>query len=257
MITKLNSSLSISLFSIVFSFVILLSPAYCKELKFAATEWPPYSGANLKGNGFSPQLIKKIFSKNKDEVQILILPWARALKGTIEGDYDGLLDVWYSEERAQELNFSDPYMYNRIKFIKRTNSDITYNKFSDLKSYRIGIVRDYAYNKEFDASKEIAKISERTFAINFYKLLHHRIDLTLEDELVARHEIKKISPLLLKEVVFLPKVLSENKLHVAFSKENRALVEVFNSSLEKMQKDGSLLQLMLEHDFFIEPNPTL
>lgn len=256
MATKLNSTLLIKLFFIMFCSVATLPPVLCKELKFAATEWPPYSGANLKGNGFSPQLIRKIFSDNNVEVQVFILPWARALKGTMEGNYDGLLDVWYSEERAKNLHFTDPYMFNRIKFIKRSNSNISFNELADLKPYKIGIVRDYAYNEVFDSSKEIAKISERTFIINFYKLLHHRIDLTLEDELVARHEIKKISPLLLKEVEFLPKGLSENKLHVAFSKDNESLTEVFNKKLEKMQKDGSMLQLMLEHDFFVEIKPS-
>lgn len=54
----------------------------------------------------------------------------------------------------------------------------------------------------------------------------------------------------------MPKVLSENKLHVAFSKDNESLTEVFNKKLEKMQKDGSMLQLMLEHDFFVEIKPS-
>ncbi|WP_163832695.1 substrate-binding periplasmic protein [Spartinivicinus ruber] len=243
--------------SIILFAAVLITPAVSKELRFAATEWPPYSGANLKGNGFSPQLIRLIYSQYDYEIQIIILPWARALKGTVEGSYDGLLDAWYSAERAEKMLFSKPYMNNRIKFIKLRNNDITFNQLSELKPYQIGIVQDYAYNKAFDTSTELTKIPERTFVINFYKLLHYRIDLTLEDELVARHEIKKISPLLLKEVDFLPKALSENKLHIAFPKKNESLVDIFNSSLDEIQRNGSLLKLMLEHDFFVEPHPTL
>ena len=44
--------------------------------------------------------------------------------------------------------FSEPYLENHIKFVKRSNSDIQYYDRDDLKGLRIGVVSDYAYSAD-------------------------------------------------------------------------------------------------------------
>ncbi|MGI0118091.1 substrate-binding periplasmic protein [Zooshikella sp. RANM57] len=232
--------------------VLFIGPACCgsEPLVIAATEWAPYSGSQLLNKGFSPELFTVVMSRKGYEVDVVILPWSRALKGTYEGTFDALLDVWYSDERAKKLIFSKPYMTNRVKFIKRVDSKIKSTDFADLRHYEIGVVRDYAYEPQFDQSPVLKKSSERTFLVNLYKLVKRRIDLTLEDEFVARFEIAHKAPELQDLVTFLPTPLSENNLYVGFSKKNKhveTLVSDFDDSLRALILDGTYERLKAKH----------
>ncbi|WP_027707135.1 substrate-binding periplasmic protein [Zooshikella ganghwensis] len=232
--------------------VLFVGPAWSGsgQLVVAATEWAPYSGTELLNKGFSPELFSVAMSRKSYEVDVVILPWSRALKGTYDGTFDALLDVWYSDERARKMVFSKPYMTNRIKFIKRVDSNIVSTDFADLRHYEIGVVRDYAYEPQFDMSPVLKKSPERTFLVNLYKLVKHRIDLTLEDEFVARFEIAHKAPELQSLVSFLPDPLSENNLYVGFSKNNehvKTVVTDFDDSLRSLILDGTYERLKAKH----------
>ncbi|MBU2710640.1 hypothetical protein [Zooshikella harenae] len=66
----------------LFFVVLFVAPAWSgsEPLVIAATEWAPYSGTQLLNKGFSPELFTVAMSRKGYEVDVIILPWSRALK---------------------------------------------------------------------------------------------------------------------------------------------------------------------------------
>ncbi|MBU2712229.1 substrate-binding periplasmic protein [Zooshikella harenae] len=161
------------------------------------------------------------------------------IKWPFDGDYDAIYIAWYSDERAKQLNYAEPYLVNRIKFIKRKGEKITYKTLEDLKPYKIGIARDYAYQADFDNAFFFKKEPARTFVLNLKKLLSKRIDLTLEYEWVAKYEIANKAKDTEGKVEFVDNALSENPLHFAVSRKNpnhETIVKKFNEALATLKK---------------------
>ncbi|WP_268967627.1 substrate-binding periplasmic protein [Zooshikella ganghwensis] len=218
----------------------------------AANSWAPFVGEELVNKGFSTDLVTNILNKAGYEYEVHIVPWARALNGTYDGDYDALYVAWYSDERAKKLNYAEPYLVNRIKFIKRKGEKVTYKTLEDFKAYKIGIARDYAYQAEFDNATFLKKETARTFVLNLKKLLAKRVDLTLEDEWVAKYEIANKLKEAEGKVEFIDNALSENPLHFVVSRKNpnhETIVKKFNEALAALKKDGTYDEIKALHGF--------
>jgi polar amino acid transport system substrate-binding protein len=179
----------------------------------------------------------------------------RILEGGALGVYDVFATPWYSEARNQYLEYSEPYLESYIRFIKRKDKDFTYNSVDDLKGVMVGIVQDYAYDEDFNASRSIIKIPERNLIQNLLKLTQGRIDLTLDDELVLQYEINQYMPNSKKDLEFLPKPLAVRGIHIGVSRENpdhTKIVAAFNKAIKEMKKDGSFDAIVAKHNIYIK-----
>lgn len=241
------------LVAFVFAFAISCSAAQAAErtLNIAATEWPPFYGKDLKNNGFMTEIVREAFKRADHEVTIKFLPWKRALEGTKSGKHDGLYTVYYRKEREEWFVFSNPLPANVWGFYRRKGSNISFDKFEDLKPYTIGVVRGYVVPPGFEEAKlktALAKDDEE----NLRKLHKGRLDLVLTDKIVAKYIIDTKIPDAMSTLEWLDIPVSTEIQYLVFSKkapDYKAVLAGFNKGLAAMTADGTLKSIMGKHGF--------
>ena len=182
--------------------------------------------------------------------KVSMVPWSRALNGTRNGAYDLIICAWRSKEREREFYFSDPYVENRIVFLKPSGSTWNYTGLTSLRGKRIGVIRDYAYSDTFNKSDVFQRDASGEFVANVLKLVSGRIDLTLEDEFVARFEIARSLPEQRARVDYSPTPLSTNTCQSAMSRENPEagfILVAMNRALAHMYSEGVIEKILGVH----------
>ncbi len=234
--------------------LLLLSPALAtgEPLRLAANPWPPFTDQTLPANGLASELVAQALRRAGYETSYTELPWQRALLGFQHGDYDVLVGAWYSAERAEFGYFSQPYLVNRIRFLQNKGAATQFEKLADLYSHSIAVVRGYAYDREFDTDQRLRKVGVSSF-VSAMRMLHaRRVQLTLEDELVARYHLNRELLNIRDELEFLPLPLSENGLHMLVRRshpQHREIVERFDRAIQAMHEDGSYAAIFTRHGF--------
>ncbi|MDN6856861.1 transporter substrate-binding domain-containing protein [Pseudomonas sp. CAN2814] len=219
-------------------------------LRVAADRWPPYADRQLPGNGVAVRLVQAALTRAGYASEYVEVPWPRVLHGVENGEYDLVADAWYSAERERFGEYSEPYLVNRVRLIKRHGSSITFSKLADLYPYRIAMVRGYAYSAEFDGDPKLQRVPVFSFVNAALMLQAGRVDLTLEDEITARLHLNGDLAELKGQLEFLPLPLTENGLHILVGRHNphhAEIVAAFNKAIREMRADGSYDELMREY----------
>lgn len=213
-----------------------------KPLHLMANTSPPYADDKLPGRGLALELLEHVFAGAGIEHEVTIEGWSRALEGARIGVYDGLATAWYSDERAQDLLFSEPYLTSQLIILQRRDNPNRYTDLRQLQGARLGVQADYAYGIDFNAIPELALVAENHLIQSLLNLLNGRVDFVIGDRRTVnqqlheylgerRHELKVSS-------ITLPTVAR----HVAVSRSlegHAELVSRFNSALAKARADGS------------------
>ncbi|GLQ30817.1 transporter substrate-binding domain-containing protein [Litoribrevibacter albus] len=221
-----------------------------ETISAAGDPWPPFLDPDEPKQGISLELVRAAFATQGIEVQMNFVPWARAIKGVKEADYDILVSTWYTEERTKYLAYSDPYLENQIKFIKRKGDTFEYGGLDSLAGKNVAVVRDYGYGDQFLNHPGFKRPEAKDLMTNIKKLVSSRVDLTLEDEIVARALINKQAPQLLDKIEFSPTPLSSNTLHVTVGLKNSLkdkILDAFNNGLKEIKANGVYDSLLKTH----------
>lgn len=235
--------------------VLLLAMAQAMAqptLRLVGDRWPPFSDASLPGGGLATELVTTVLSRAGYASAVEEVPWARALMGLGEGRYDVLITTWYSEPRTHLGEYSRPYLSNRIRLLKRKGEALDVGQLADLYPYSIAVVRDYAYTAAFDGDRQLHKVPVRNFSSALKMLAAGRVDLTVEDEYVARYLLQREPPAVRDAVEFVAPPLGQSSLHILVSLKNpqhRQIVEAFDRAIDAMRADGSYDRLLRQHGF--------
>lgn len=231
--------------------VLLVTPVMAGEkLRLVADSWPPFTDSDLPGGGLATSIVTAALARAGYTSEVEEVPWARALMGVGEGRYDILIDTWYNDSRTRVGQFSKPYLTNRIRLLRQQDKPLQYTKLADLYPYSIAVVRDYAYSDSFDSDTRLHKVPVRTFSSAVRMLAAGRVDLTVEDEFVARHFLQRESKEVREAVSFVEPALGENNLHILVSlkhPEHSRIVERFDRAIAAMKADGSYARLLRQH----------
>ena len=169
-----------------------------------------------------------------------------------EGRYDILVNTWYNDSRTRLGAFSKPYLVNRIRLLRPQDTPLSYRQLADLYDYSIAVVRDYAYSPEFDADARLHKVAVRNFSSAVRMLAAGRVDLTVEDEFVARYSLQREPKEVREAVTFVEPALGENNLHILVSLKHphhQQIIERFDRAIAAMKADGSYARLLRQHGF--------
>ncbi|MBN1487627.1 MAG: transporter substrate-binding domain-containing protein [Anaerolineae bacterium] len=118
--------------------------------------YPPYEFMNENGKaaGYNVDLLKAIAEELNVNIQINVAPWTQARAAFENGETD-VLNMFYSEERDKEFDFSSPYIvvYHAI-FVRTEETAI--EGLKDLKGKQVivqegDIMHDYALENDLDA----------------------------------------------------------------------------------------------------------
>ncbi|SMG50567.1 substrate-binding periplasmic protein [Dethiosulfovibrio salsuginis] len=209
--------------------------------------WPPFGDPEKQSKGLAVEIAEAAMKTQGYRFEMSFMPWARAEDGVKKGTYDFLLYVWVTEARKSTMFYSEPYGENRLVFIKPKGSNFEYNGVGSLKGLTVGVVRDYGYGDEFMNAKGFNREAAPDFMTNAKKLAAGRIDLTVEDEVVASSLLMGTD--LADKIAFTENALSVEPLHVTSGLANprhKELIEAFNRGLEEIKKDGTY-DLILGH----------
>ncbi|MFZ6049796.1 substrate-binding periplasmic protein [Pseudomonas sp. CR3202] len=230
--------------------LLFSAPAWSQKIIAAADSYPPFADPTHPAQGICLQIVRAAFASQGYTVDMRFVPWARALSGVKSGEYDILPNAWWTQERAAFLLFSEPYLKNEIKFIKRKGDPFEYDGLGSLTGKTVGIVKGYGYGDEFLNATNFARPEVSQVLQNVKKLVRGRLDLTLEDEFVARWIIKNNAPDLMQKIEFTHNGLSSQQMHVASSLKNprhKAIVDAFNKGLATIKADGTFDTILREN----------
>jgi polar amino acid transport system substrate-binding protein len=233
--------------------MMLAWPVYAQqELRLVANTWPPFNDQSLPSSGVATDLVTTALSYAGYKTSYTEVPWARAVRGLQRGQYDILINAWYAEERASYGFYSNPYLINRIRFVKRRDSDIQYSRLVDLYPYTVATVRGYAYEPEFDVDPKINRVGVVSFEVAARMLHAGRVQLAVEDTLVARYHLSRMLTEINDSLEFLPTPLSENGLHILVSlqhPQHREIAQKFDEAILAMKADGNYAEIFKRHGF--------
>jgi polar amino acid transport system substrate-binding protein len=179
-----------------------------------------------------------------------IMPWARALEETRQGRIDVILDAWWSQERSEGFIFSRPYINGPVKFLKRAGDPFRYSDTSSLKGKSIALVRNYAYGDEFLNATNYEPVLVTHFLQGAYMLSLGRVDLAIENELVARSRFKRDAPELLNKLQFAEQPLGDHYVYVIAGykhPEHLKIIGAFNKGLKVILENGTYRKILKDN----------
>ena len=215
-----------------------------RVLELASTDWPPFTAAEGEPRVAS-ELVAMALSADAIQVDETILPvdeWIAALRS---GEVDGSSVVWWSEDRAEYLLFSEPYLENRLVLIGRTGADVSATSLSQLAGKRIGIIEGYAYGEALDGVEGPEFVPSPSVPQNVRALLAGELDYVLADALFAAYSIATHPQKL--ELVVGERALALRTLHFAVRKDvpdAAAIIDHFDGRVRQMLRDGSYNRIL-------------
>lgn len=230
------------------SLMLLPLASHAQTVTGAQDPWPPFV---QEGNppGISVEVVTEAMKTQGYDFQMKIMPWARSIDDVKNGNTDLLIGTWYTEERSAYLRYSDHYAVNQVKFITNASDTFEYTGMDSLTGKSVGIVRGYGYGDEFLTATHFSRPEANDIANNLRKLKAGRIDMTLEDEIVALSQMKKAG-LNASDFRFTENALSENKLHVTSGIANarsEELINAFNKGLAEIKANGTFDAIMKKY----------
>ena len=232
-----------SLAAIVITCLMASGAAQAQQpLRLMANTSPPYADQKLPERGLAIELVEHIFSGTGTQPNITIENWSRALEGARIGVYDGLATAWYSDERAQDLLFSEPYLSSKLIILKRHGDNRRYTDLRQLAGKRLGIRADYAYPVDLTAIPGVILVKENHLIQNLLNLLNGQIDYVIGDQRTVNQQLHEYLSDRRHQVKVAAIELPPVARHVAVSrslKGHEKIVADFNAALAKARSDGS------------------
>lgn len=234
-------------FAVLIVSCVLASSVHAAQLDIGTSFWPPYVDPKLRGQGLAISIVTAAFERVGYKPVVTIRPWEQTLQETRLGHSAVIAAAWKTAARENDFVFSDPYLVNEIKFVKRRGTKPRFATLSDLAGLRVGVVYLYAYEEAFDADTRFVKVSETQIVPNLLQLLAGNIDLTVGDERALRYEISRHLQDRKAELEFLATPLAARDLYVAASRlepQAETIIRDFNRGLEEIRQNGTYRKLL-------------
>ena len=227
---------------------VCTSSALADVVTAAQDPWPPF--VNSSGDpGISVDIVSAALATQGHQLEMKIMPWSRAMNEVKNANIDLLVATWFTEERATYLHYSDHYAINQVKFITLASDRFEYQGLDSLSGKSVGIARGYGYGDDFSSAANFRRPEANDLIANLKKLATKRIDMTLDDEIVARAQMAE-NGLDASAFRFTRNALSENKLFVTSGTANsrgQRLIDAFNKGLAEIKQNGTYDQIMAKY----------
>ena len=193
--------------------------------------------------GFDIDLAKEVASRMGVEREIKPIDWSSSILSLNKGDIDVLWNgVTINESRKEQINFSKPYLNNRLVIVKpKYRNDI--NSKEDLAGKVLGVQvgsNDEALQSD-PISKEAKEIRKYDVNVNaFLDLRAKRIDAVIIDEVAAQYYISEEK---VDFVVVENSPLTEEFYGIGFRKSDAQLLAEVDRILDEMKADGKAAEI--------------
>ena len=194
--------------------------------------------------GFDIDLAREVANRLGVELEAKPIDWSSAILSLKKGDVDVIWNGFaVNESRKQQVNFTKPYLYNRLMIAKYSDRD-DINSKEELKGKIVGVQSgssNYETLVNDPVSKEIKEIRQYDSYVNaFLDLEAKRIDAVIVDEIVARYYISKENAdfTLLED-----KPITSQYLSVGLRKTDIELLNAIDKALDDMRADGKAAEI--------------
>lgn len=236
-----------------FGLMIYAMPAMAATLELVTLQYPPYQyEENGQTKGVVVEIVKEVFLRMQQPVNITLMPWARSLKMIEVGTADAIFTAYKTAEREAFADYSkEVLMPQVVSLFVLNDSHIKFDgDLQKLANYSFGVVNNVSYGDVFDnaVKNKLIKVPDVAYTgeQNIEKLLVKRFDILVSNKYGALYILKRKNALdkikeLAPEVQAIPS-------YMAFSKKrNLNLIrDKFDEILLEMKKDGTYEKIMTE-----------
>lgn len=209
------------------------------EIGLVTLNWPPYTGDDLPDNGLISQIVSDAFDNVDIDHSIDVFPWQRALQRILQDqEFDAVYPLYVTPQRQKQFLLSDPIGTSPLGFVHLKSVHLDWDEYGDLKGYLIGYVLGYTYESRLRMMLESDRLDSRPAPDDetlMRQILAGHIEIALIDHNVARYLIatRPVLAPLAEKIVYNPRLVVENSLHVGFPKTPRGevLLKLFNEGL--------------------------
>ncbi|MDC0255711.1 transporter substrate-binding domain-containing protein [Bacteriovoracales bacterium] len=246
---------------LIFIFLIFSTrSAFSKnQMSVACEDFIPHTGKKLKNFGWTVDVLRQALKEVNYDLKYSFMPWARAVKITKRGDFDGLYLAYMNDERKKHYYFSDPIGSVVVSLHGAKSLKFSYNSVKDLRPYKFAVVRKAAHEKEFDQAKYLKKREVTSYSQGIRMLVKGRVDFFVSPEKIFQYNLNllKEEPVinsLIKSTlpVRKGKPLKKNNMYLAISKKSKKALEklnAFNKGLRIIKKNGKFQKILKDHGF--------
>ncbi len=227
-------------------FIVLVCAVYsnaAQKVILATGEWAPYTSETMSGGGFFTEVVTAVFKEAGIEVEYKYFPWLRCEAEAKSGNVFAIFPYKETSERKQVFDFTDGIFSSKGRFFYMKNKitkEIKWDKFEDLKAYKIGGTLGYWYLKDFEkAGLKPDYANDDTASIK--KLQAGRVDIVPADELVGWGIIKKEFPGEVSNFGVVKKPLNVDNLSLMVSRsypDSAAIKGRVNAALKRIKEKG-------------------
>ncbi|QDQ29434.1 transporter substrate-binding domain-containing protein [Chitinimonas arctica] len=226
----------------------LLGPAVHADdvLTLVSTDYPPYFSSKLPEQGTLSALVRAAFLSSGHQIKLEFRPWARLMAEVQAGKYHGVVAVWYSDERAAFLAYSDPLVDTHIGFYGRNDQNLKVDNLATLRDKLVGTVRGYA-NPAQIAANQLRTEDAVDDLTNLKKLAAGRLDLVVIDRALADWLLRENLPGALTHLAWRDPPLQTMPLYIGFARKNpgyQRLLADFNRGLAEIRRNGEYARIM-------------
>lgn len=147
---------------------------------------PPFMYADRQGRprGVYPVMLRAIFAELALPLELLPLPWVRALTGLDRGEH-GVGGLFANQERLAKYDYGQPLLVETVRLYVRRGGLRQFAGLQDLKGLRVGALRGWSYGDEFDKARKDGLFQVEVVSTdkqNFGKLERDYLDAVLTVE---------------------------------------------------------------------------
>lgn len=216
--------------------------------------WPPYTmgqAGDIAEQGLVVELMHELFARVGQPVRLELYPWKRCIFMVKNNKADALMLTVKTTDREQYAYFPEAFFVNRINFYHRSGEKISWESFSDLKGYTIGLVAGAKYSQEFqDAVKQVPLEIETVndISTNLRKLKAGRIDLTPVLDVVAAKLISDSEEFYgYFEAAIKPLRITPMQMAISKSSGLMNYSTEINQVIREMKDDGTVDEIYYKH----------
>lgn len=234
--------------------ICILAPAAQAQthLTFCYDPYPPYTlgTEGTPTGGLKVKLLEAIVARMDGvTADIVLLPWARCQERARIGDVDGILPLFYSDERAEYLAFSEgtfeqtsALWYNTET---RSNAQDWTGAYAQIADARLGMLNGAVIDEEMETAFASHRPIQRTNSIAslFEMLRFGRIDFAAMDAKVGEYHLREAG--LFGKIRAMPVTIAPRMSFFGLSKASGAdtHLEAFNAALRSLRDDGGMAQI--------------
>lgn len=207
-------------------------------------EYPPFESVDKAGKvvGFDADLIAAIAEKAGFKYEFVNTRWDGIFVALQSGEFDAVASACtITDERAQIVNFSNPYFDAGQMIAVRVADKDKITKVSDLDGKKVGVQLGTTGDIWLSANSkaEIVRYDEITLA--FQAMANNTIDVVFNDAPVSA-EIIRANPEM--KAVLVGQMVTDERYGIAVNKGKAELLKMINDGLAKAKADGTYDQIV-------------